>query len=111
MFSNLAFVMQAYIGHDLSTLMLTIAVENLAGGMGTVALVAYLSKLCNASFTATQYALLSSVMAIGRTFLSSPCGVIADTVSWPAYFAISTLVALPGMLLLVFLMRSDNRTT
>ena len=46
--------------------------------------------------------------AIGRTFLSSPCGAIADHVNWPAYFAISMLVALPGMLLLVFLMRSEQ---
>lgn len=104
--SNLVFALQAYAGHDLRVLVLVIAVENITGGMGTAALVAYLSKLCNASFTATQYALLSSLTAVGRTFLSSPCGLIADTVSWPVYFGISTLVAIPGMLLLVYLMRS-----
>ncbi|MEI6805140.1 MAG: hypothetical protein WCK49_01370, partial [Myxococcaceae bacterium] len=82
--------------------------ENTAGGMATVALVAYLSKLCNASFTATQYALLSSLTAVGRTFLSSPCGLIADSVSWPIYFGISTLVAIPGMFLLVYLMRFEK---
>ncbi|MEI6789756.1 MAG: AmpG family muropeptide MFS transporter [Myxococcaceae bacterium] len=108
MLSNLVFVVQAYAGHDLSILIFVIAIENITGGMATVALVSYLSKLCNASFTATQYALLSSMMAIGRTFLSSPCGLIADAVSWPIYFGISTLVALPGMLLLVYLMRSKQ---
>lgn len=107
--SNLVFALQAYAGHNLSVLVLVIAVENITGGMGTAALVAYLSKLCNASFTATQYALLSSLTAVGRTFLSSPCGVIADSVSWPTYFGISTLVAIPGMLLLIYLMRSDER--
>jgi PAT family beta-lactamase induction signal transducer AmpG len=106
--SNLVFALQAYAGHNLNVLVLVIAVENITGGMGTAALVAYLSKLCNASFTATQYALLSSLTAVGRTFLSSPCGVIADSVSWPMYFGISTLVAIPGMLLLVYLMRSDT---
>lgn len=109
MFSNLVFVLQAYTGHDLKVLVFTIAIENVTGGMATVALVAYLSKLCHASFTATQYALLSSLTAVGRTFLSSPCGFIADSVTWPVYFSISTLVALPGMLLLIFLMRSDTR--
>lgn len=105
MLSNLAFVVQAYAGHDLNILVLTIAAENTAGGMATVALVAYLSKLCHASFTATQYALLSSLTAVGRTLLASPCGIIADSVSWPIYFGISTLVALPGILILLFLMK------
>lgn len=108
MFSNLVFVWQAYAGHDVSVLVFAIAIENTTGGMATVALVAYLSKLCHASFTATQYALLSSLMAVGRTFLSSSCGVIADSVSWPAYFSISTLVAIPGMLLLIYLMQSHK---
>ncbi len=109
LFSNLAFVVQAYMGHDLTALVFTIGAEYIAGGMATAALVAYLSKLCHASFTATQYALLSSLTAVGRTFLSSSCGLIADSVSWPVYFGISTLVGLPGMLLLVYLMRSDKR--
>ncbi|MBH1989368.1 MAG: MFS transporter [Myxococcaceae bacterium] len=106
--SNLAFVWQAQAGHETTVLMLVIAIENITSGMGTAALVAYLSKLCHASYTATQYALLSSLTAVGRTFLASPCGWIADQLSWTAYFSISTLIALPGLLLLVYLMRSDR---
>ncbi len=109
--SNFAFVAQAYAGHDLTLLVFTIGIENIAGGMGTAALVAYLSKLCNASFTATQYALLSSLTAVGRTFLAAPCGVLADTVSWPVYFGISGLVAVPGMLLLLVLIKQPKQSS
>ncbi len=108
MLSNLAFIAQAYVGHDLGLLVFTIAAENITGGMGTAALVAYLSGLCHASFTATQYALLSSLTAVGRTFLASPCGILADMVSWPVYFGISTLIAIPGMLMLLFLMHGSR---
>ena len=72
--SNLVFVLQAWVGHDLTMLAVTISVENLAGGMGTAAFVAYLSSLCNLSYTATQYALLSSFMAQARTTLSAGGG-------------------------------------
>jgi PAT family beta-lactamase induction signal transducer AmpG len=109
--SNFAFMAQAYAGYDLTLLVFTIGVENIAGGMGTAALVAYLSKLCNASFTATQYALLSSLTAVGRTFLAAPCGVLADTVSWPVYFGISGLIALPGMLLLLVLIKQPKQSS
>ena len=75
MLSNLIFVLQAWVGHDLTMLAVTISVENLAGGMGTAAFVAYLSSLCNLSYTATQYALLSSFMAQARTTLSAGSGL------------------------------------
>ncbi len=62
--SNLIFVVQAWVGHDLAMLAVTIAVENITTGMGTTAFVAYLSSLCNVAYTATQYALLTSLMAV-----------------------------------------------
>ena len=71
MLSNLMYVLQAGVGHDVPTLALTIGVENLTGGMGSAAFVAYLSGLCNSAFTATQYALLTSLAAVGRTTLSA----------------------------------------
>src|SRR6516162_6338579 len=71
MLANLMYVLQAWAGHDLATLALTIGVENLTGAMGSAAFVAYLSGLCNLAFTATQYALLTSLAAIGRTTLSA----------------------------------------
>ncbi len=105
MASNLMFVIQAHTGYDLSVLTLTIGLENLSGGMGTAAFVAYLSSLCNLAYTATQYALLSSFMAFGRAVLSSGGGWLADRLDWPVFFLWSTGAALPGLLLLFLLNR------
>ena len=103
--SNLMFVAQAMAGHDIAMLTATIAIENLTGGMGTAAFVAYLSGLCNVAFTATQYALLSSLMAVGRTVLASSGGWIADQMDWVSFFLVSTVAAIPGLVLLVWMMR------
>jgi PAT family beta-lactamase induction signal transducer AmpG len=73
--------------------------------MGTAAFVAYLSSLCNVAYTATQYALLSSFMAFGRTVLSSSGGWLADQMDWVSFFVLTTVAALPGLLLLVGMMR------
>src|SRR3546814_16592193 len=77
MASNAVFALQAMVGHDTGMLMVTIGFENLSGGMGTAAFVAYLSSLCNVAYTATQYALLSSLMSVARTVLASPGGAVA----------------------------------
>jgi PAT family beta-lactamase induction signal transducer AmpG len=105
MLSNLVFVLQAHVGYDVRMLGVTISVENLAGGMGTTAFVAYLSSLCNLNYTATQYALLSSFMAQARTTLSAFSGFLADSVSWVDFFLITTLAAVPGLILLWWLQR------
>ena len=105
MLSNLMFAVQAMVGHDISMLAVTIAVENVAGGMGTAAFVAYLSSLCNIAYTATQYALLSSLMALARTALSAPGGAVAESTSWVSFFLITTIAALPGLALLWWLIR------
>jgi PAT family beta-lactamase induction signal transducer AmpG len=105
MVSNLVFVLQAMAGHNLPMLVLTIGIENFSGGMGTAAFVAYLSSLCNMAYTATQYALLSSFMAFGRTMLASGGGWLADHMSWIAFFLVTTVAALPGLLLLVWMLR------
>lgn len=103
--SNLVFVLQAWVGRDLTMLAVTISVENLAGGMGTAAFVAYLSSLCNLSYTATQYALLSSFMAQARTTLSAGGGFLADSLGWIDFFLATTAAAVPGLLLLLLLQR------
>ena len=108
--SNLIFVVQAWVGHDLWALTLTIAVENITTGMGTTAFVAYLSSLCNVAYTATQYALLTSLMAFSRTVMSSGAGWLADRVDWVTFFIITTLVALPGLMLLAWMMRRQRAT-
>ncbi len=105
MLSNLMFVLLAWVGHDLYLLTATIAIENLSGGMGTAAFVAYLSSLCHIAYTATQYALLSSFMAFGRTLLASSGGWMADRMDWVTFFLATTAAAVPGLLLLVWMMR------
>ncbi len=104
--SNLVFVAQAAVGPELWMLAVTIAVENITTGMGTTAFVAYLSSLCNVAYTATQYALLTSLMALSRTVLSSGAGWLADQVDWTSFFILSTIAALPGLILLLWMIRS-----
>jgi PAT family beta-lactamase induction signal transducer AmpG len=105
MLSNLMFAAQAAVGHDVAFLALTIGIENLTGGMGSAAFVAYLSSLCRVAFTATQYALLSSFAVVGRTTLSASGGWLADQVDWVSFFVFSTAAALPGVLLLFWMIR------
>lgn len=105
MASNLMFALQAAAGADLTLLFATIGIENLSGGMGSAAFVAYLSVLCNVAYTATQYALFSSFMAFGRTLLSSSSGWVADHVDWVTFFVVSTAVAIPGLLMLLWMMK------
>ena len=111
MLSNLMYALQAWVGHNVPVLALTIGIENLTGGMGSAAFVAYLSGLCNIAFTATQYALLSSLAAVGRTTLSASGGALADLFGWGPFFLLSTLACVPGLALLVWIMRerSDPR--
>ncbi len=104
--SNLVFVVQAWAGHNLWMLALTIAVENVTTGMGTAAFIAYLSSLCNVAYTATQYALLTSLMAFSRTVMSSGAGWLADQVDWVAFFVLTTAAAMPGLALLWWLSRA-----
>lgn len=102
--SNLVFSAQALIGVNVPALTLAIVVENFCGAIGTVIFVAYLSALCGArAHTATQYALLTALTAVGRTFLASGGGYVAQATGWPLFFIISTLAGIPGLLLLAWL--------
>jgi len=108
--SNLMYALQALVGNDVGVLAFTVGIENLAGGMGTAAFVAYLSSLCNIAFTATQYALLSSFMATARIWFSSPGGWLAENLGWVEFFLLTTVAAVPGMLLLWWLTRPGQLT-
>lgn len=98
--TNLLFVMMTKVGNDRLALIFTIAGENLASGMGTAAYAAFLMSLCNKRFTATQYALFTSLMAVPTKILSAPTGYLKEAVGWENYFIISTLLAIPGLLML-----------
>lgn len=103
--STMMYAALALAGHDMSMLALSIAAENVTGGMGSAAFVAYLSRLCNLSFTATQYALLSSLAAVGRTTLSASGGWLVDHVGWVPFFTVATIAGFPALLVLLRLMR------
>ena len=81
-------------------LLLVIAAENLSGGMGTAAFLAFLMSLCNQRFTATQFALLSAFASVGRVWVGPLAGVLAESIGWPVFFIVSTIVALPALVML-----------
>jgi len=81
-------------------LLMVIAAENLSGGMGTAAFVAFLMSLCNQRFTATQFALLSAFASVGRVWVGPLAGVLAESIGWPTFFIVSTVVALPALVML-----------
>jgi PAT family beta-lactamase induction signal transducer AmpG len=85
------------------SLLLVVAFENLSGGMGTAAFVAFLMSLCNQRYTATQFALLSAFASVGRVWVGPMAGVLAESIGWPTFFLVSTLAAVPGLCLLWWL--------
>ena len=106
--SNLMYVVQLWAGRDVAMLAVTIGGENLTGGMASAAFVAYLSALCSRDFTATQYALLSSLATVGLNVLAASGGYLAQTLGWVPFFVLSTLCCAPGLLILIWLMRRPN---
>jgi PAT family beta-lactamase induction signal transducer AmpG len=98
--SNLAYLALAQAGQNYAVMTATIIVENVCGGLGTAALVGFLTTLCNPRFSATQYALLSSVVAAGRDLLASPAGTLAEALGWSGFFLLTFVAALPALALL-----------
>lgn len=101
--SNLSFMVLAWLGKNYSMLIFAVAFENLSGGMGTAAFVALLMAMCNQRFSATQYALLSSIAALGRIFISPTSGFLVELLGWASFFFITAIVALPGLWMLWWL--------
>jgi len=99
--STAGFALLARIGHSIPALSVVIAFENLSSGMGTAAYVAFMASITNKKFTATQYALLTSLMGIPRVMASAPTGYFAKNMGWTGFFIACTLIAIPGMLLLL----------
>jgi PAT family beta-lactamase induction signal transducer AmpG len=100
MISNLSFMVLAWIGKSYPAMITAVAFENVSGGMGTAAFTALIMALCDKRYSATQFALLSSLSALGRVVIAPTSGYIVDAVGWPVFFFITTLVALPGLALL-----------
>ena len=103
--STLVFSVLASAGHNYNVLVATVTFENFTSGMGASAFIAFMASLCNKRFTATQYALLSSLMGIPRVIVASPTGYLAEWFGWVHFFIFCTLAAIPG---LVFLFRYNT---
>lgn len=95
--SNLGFMWLAWMGKSYAALTTSILAENVTGGMGTVAFVAMIMTLCDHRYTATQFALLSSLEALGRVFSGRPSAELVELVGWAQFFFWSFVVALPGI--------------
>ncbi|HEX6828409.1 MAG TPA: MFS transporter [Burkholderiales bacterium] len=98
--SILSFMWLANAGKSYSIMVLAVGFENLAGGMGTAAFVALLMALCDHRYTATQYALLSALAAVGRVYVGPASGYVVEAVGWAGFFFVTFLAALPGLVLL-----------
>ena len=100
MFSNVMFMLLSVTGHNYWMLVAAIGTENLTSGIGLTVFATYLSGLSSLAYTATQFALLSSFAAFGRTWLATPAGVIAKELGWTLFWGFTVLAAIPGMILL-----------
>ncbi|MEE9543373.1 MAG: AmpG family muropeptide MFS transporter, partial [Thermodesulfobacteriota bacterium] len=99
--STAGFAVLAKTGYSLLLLSGVIAFENFSSGMGTAAFVAFMASITNKKFTATQFALLTSLMSIPRVLASAPTGFFAKHMGWVGFFIACVLIAVPGMLLLL----------
>ena len=99
--STAGFALLANVGYSIPLLSAVIAFENLSSGMGTAAYAAFMASITNRKFTATQYALLTSLMGVPRVLASEPTGFLAKNIGWETFFTFCALIAIPGMLLLL----------
>lgn len=99
--SNFSYWLLAVSDKNIVTMASAVTIENLCGGMGTAAFVALLMALCNTSFSATQFALLSALSAIGRVYVGPVAGIYVQELGWASFFLFSVIAALPGLVLLM----------
>ena len=104
---NMGFLLLAWWGKQYVLLVGSVTLEHLTSGMATAAFLAFLMSLCDRRYTATQFALLSALDAVGRNFLGPIAGFVAHHWGWLAYFGVSVVVGLPGLILLGIILRSD----
>jgi len=98
--STAAFAILTHTGANLLALIGVISFENLSGGMGTASFIAFMASQTDKRFTATQYALLSSLMGVPRVLISAPSGVMANTLGWETFFITCAMIAMPGLIIL-----------
>lgn len=98
--SNLGFALLALLPKSYVAMVAVVGLENLTGGMGTAAFLALLMGMCDARYTATQFALLSAVASLGRVFAGPPAGYLVEALGWPAFFITTFVLALPALVIL-----------
>ncbi|MGL4542273.1 MAG: MFS transporter, partial [Polymorphobacter sp.] len=104
--SNLSFAALAHAGHSNLGMAAAIGFENFSSGIGGVAVVAYLSALCNLRYTATQFALLSAAASVlGRFVSGTTAGAMIEALGYVQFYVLTTVAALPGILLYLLMMR------
>lgn len=106
---NLFFVLQAVGGHRIGYLALCVTAENLTGAMAGTALITWLSSLCSPAFTATQFALLSSLASLSRTVIASSGGALSEKIGWVRFFLLTSVIGLPVLLLILWVGPRDGR--
>jgi PAT family beta-lactamase induction signal transducer AmpG len=109
MTTNLLFVWLAVSEPGLVSLAIVISADNLGGGLATSAFIAYLSSLTNTAYTATQYALFSSLMTLPAKFIGGFSGWVVDSTDYATFFLYTGLLGLPAILLVLYLLRQQNR--
>jgi MFS transporter, PAT family, beta-lactamase induction signal transducer AmpG len=107
-FSILLFMLLAIVGKNFMVMLSAIFIENFCSGMGTAAFMAFLMSLCNQEYTATQYACLSALSAMGRVFLGPLAGVMVGYTGWAVFYLWAFIFSLPGLLILALLHRKVN---
>jgi len=105
---NLFFVLQAVVGHRIGYLALCVTAENLTGAMAGTALITWLSSLCSPAFTATQFALLSSLASLSRTVVASSGGLLSEKIGCVNFFLLTSVVGLPALLLILWVRPRDD---
>jgi len=107
--TNLLFVLLAQYPPNLVTLAAVVSADNLSGGIANVALIAWLSSMTSASFTATQYALFSSLMTLPGKFLGGFSGIVVAGFGYAEFFLVSAAMGVPAVLLAIFMIRQGRR--
>lgn len=103
--TNLGYAALALAGASIPVFIVAISLENIAGGIGGTAFIAYLSSLCNLAYTATQYTMLMSFANLSRTILASGGGWLADQMDWVSFFVFTTFAGIPGIVLLLYMIK------
>jgi PAT family beta-lactamase induction signal transducer AmpG len=106
--TNLLYMVLALVGKNYVIAVGAFGIECLCGGMGSAALVALLMSLCNPKFTATQFALFSSLTALGRVYVSPAAGFMVKQLGWAQFYCTTAFIAIPGILLIIYLQKAIN---